>query len=121
LCLTLLIASCVNTQEWKEQRPPWTSKTVAGANHVRITSNQGELITLDQAKIESVEGRELLLGQRKVGAEGTLEKYQVPLTQVVRLEVSHTDAGLVALDVVSGIGLLFAGLLVLAVVLLASG
>ena len=117
----LLLSGCLSTHPWKEKARPWNAETIADAKQVRIHRADGSTITMVQAAIERVESGDRITG-KGVPEEGEpVAEFDIPLSDVTRLETSKTDPVRVAVNVIGGLGIAALILLGVLVIALASG
>jgi hypothetical protein len=92
---------------WREQPPPWSEATLAGADDVRVLMRDGNEYELSAPRIEASAA-----GARLVGAIDGAE-YGVLLEDVTRLETRHTEVLPLIADVAIA-AVVVAGVVVLA-------
>ena len=94
LCLLLLAApACLNVRPWREQERPWTSETVAEAERVRVTYEDGTRVILKEAAVVASPG--VVRGLEHPGGESL----EVPLEQIASLETRRFESVRAALNV----------------------
>ncbi len=96
LPITLAVAAafapaCLDTRPWRSREPPWSEASFSESDEVRVQRSDGSWMFLSQAHIGRDARGVVLHGTSLTTGAAPPRALEVPLSDVVRLDVRHTE------------------------------
>lgn len=101
----LLQSACLAAHPWVAQPAPWSEKTFADSQQVRVERVDGSSVTMFETRIHKDQSGERITGKLAAKAGAPSREINIPIADVAQLETSKVSPAHIVVDVLEVIGI----------------